>query len=155
MNILAKLTVLAAAALAVTAAPVQPSANVRHTSASIRHTSATLIPVSKQSVQPQSKSSGDYTGRGTWFTDTVGSCGVPFDTNDLIVAMNAEQMGGVSQCGRTVSISVGGTTVQAKVVDTCPAEYCSFGALDLSQAVFKQFAPLSQGVLDIKWDFTN
>ncbi|KAF8975236.1 hypothetical protein BGZ46_009316 [Entomortierella lignicola] len=64
-------------------------------------------------------------------------------------------MDGYSQCGRTVSITVGGTTVQAKVVDTCPAQYCAWGALDLSQAVFKQFAPLSQGVVQLTWDFVN
>ncbi|KAF9198777.1 hypothetical protein BGZ49_000292, partial [Haplosporangium sp. Z 27] len=143
-------TVLATAALAVIAAPVQVLDNVRNTT-------ATLIPVAMQSVQLQSKdsNSGTFTGRGTWFTDTYGSCGVHFDTHDLIVAMNAEQMDGYSQCGRTVSITVGDTTVQAKVVDTCPAKYCARGALDLSQAVFKQFAPLSQGVIQLDWHFVK
>ncbi|KAF9358692.1 hypothetical protein BGX26_001128 [Mortierella sp. AD094] len=102
-----------------------------------------------------SAANGDFSGRGTWFTDTVGSCGTPFDTNDMIVAVNAAQMGGTSQCGRTVRITVGDKTAEGKVVDTCPSQFCSYGALDLSQALFKQFAPVNQGVLQIEWEFVN
>ncbi|KAF9323418.1 hypothetical protein BGZ91_003594 [Linnemannia elongata] len=98
-------------------------------------------------------SGGEFSGRGTWFTDSTGSCEVPFDTNDLIVAMNAAQMGGKSQCGKSVKISFGGKTVTAKVVDTCPSQFCSSGALDLSQAAFKKLAPLDVGVINIKWEF--
>ncbi|KAF9540234.1 hypothetical protein EC957_004479 [Mortierella hygrophila] len=105
------------------------------------------------SVSSAASGSGDFSGRGTWFTDTTGSCEVPFDTNDLIVAMNAEQMKGTSQCGKSVKISFGGKTVTAKVVDTCPSQFCSSGALDLSQAAFKQLAPLSVGVININWEF--
>ncbi|KAF9928352.1 hypothetical protein FBU30_002433 [Linnemannia zychae] len=97
--------------------------------------------------------SGQFSGKGTWFTDSTGSCGVPFDTNDMIVAMNAAQMGGTAQCGKTVKISYGGKTTTAKVVDTCPSQYCSSGSLDLSQAAFQELAPLSVGVIDITWEF--
>jgi len=139
MTAFCKLALIATAALAamVTAAPV--ATTTRNTSASLKASS--------------SSDSGTFSGRGTWFTDTVGSCGTPFDTNDMIVAMNAEQMGGTSQCGREVSITANGKTVQGRVVDTCPAEYCASGALDLSQAVFKQLAPLSVGVIQITWEF--
>ncbi|KAK3831389.1 MAG: RlpA-like double-psi beta-barrel-protein domain-containing protein-containing protein [Linnemannia elongata] len=98
-------------------------------------------------------SGGEFSGRGTWFTDTTGSCDVPFNTNDMIVAMNEAQMGGSSQCGKSVKISYGGKTATAKVVDTCPSQFCSKGALDLSQAVFKKLAPLDVGVINIKWEF--
>lgn len=104
-------------------------------------------------VSKSAPGGGEFSGRGTWFTDTVGSCEVPFDTNDLIVAMNAAQMDGTSQCGKSVQVSFGGKSVTAKVVDTCPSQFCSSGALDLSQAVFKQLAPLSVGVIDINWQF--
>ncbi|KAI7817858.1 RlpA-like double-psi beta-barrel-protein domain-containing protein-containing protein, partial [Gamsiella multidivaricata] len=83
----------------------------------------------------------------------VGSCGTPFNTNDLIVAMNAHQMEGTSQCGKSVKITSGGKTVTARVTDTCPAQFCAPGSLDLSQAVFKRLAPLSKGVISIQWDF--
>ncbi|KAF9144081.1 hypothetical protein BGX30_013878 [Mortierella sp. GBA39] len=101
----------------------------------------------------EASSGGDFSGRGTWFTDSTGSCEVPFNTDDLIVAMNAEQMDGTSQCGKSVKISFGGKTVTAKVVDTCPSQFCSKGALDLSQAAFKQLAPLDVGVIKINWQF--
>ncbi|KAK3833990.1 MAG: RlpA-like double-psi beta-barrel-protein domain-containing protein-containing protein, partial [Linnemannia gamsii] len=100
-----------------------------------------------------SSAGGSFSGRGTWFTDTTGSCDIDFDTNDMIVAMNAAQMGGTSQCGKSVKVSYGGKTVTAKVVDTCPSQYCTSGALDLSQAVFKKLAPLDVGVINIKWSF--
>jgi len=142
-----KLTLLATVALVAvsSAAPVATSA---------RHTSATEIAAAdQQDISIAGASSSPYSGRGTWFTDSVGSCGTPFDTNDMIVAMNAVQMEGTSQCGREVRIQYGGKTVIAKVTDTCPAQFCQPGALDLSQAVFKQFASLDTGVIPIQWDF--
>ncbi|KAF9998922.1 hypothetical protein BGZ80_006536 [Entomortierella chlamydospora] len=149
MNTFYKFAILATTALAVVAAPIESSAT--------RNTTATLIPLSQQGAKVLSTtiSDSEFSGRGTWFTDTVGSCETPFDTNDMIVAVNAEQMDGTSQCGRTVKITVDGKSVEATVVDTCPSQYCSYGALDLSQAVFKKFAPLSQGVIQVTWKFVN
>ncbi|KAG0009490.1 hypothetical protein BGZ81_003357, partial [Podila clonocystis] len=96
--------------------------------------------------------SGSYSGRGTWFTDSVGSCGTQFTTNDMIVAMNAPQQGGNnSQCGKRVRIQHNGKSITAKVVDTCPE--CASGSLDLSQAAFSSLAGLDQGVIDITWSF--
>ncbi|KAI1320176.1 hypothetical protein EDD11_001780 [Mortierella claussenii] len=157
MTVFYKLALLATAALVAMAAPIDTSAQLR------RHTTATVIPesegdlVTDASVSALSStsgsSSGSFSGRGTWFTDTVGSCGKPFQTSDMIVAMNAAQMGGTSQCGRQVQITANGKTVSATVVDTCPSQFCSSGSLDLSQAVFKQLAPLDQGVVHITWKF--
>ncbi|KAF9172688.1 hypothetical protein BGX21_000310 [Mortierella sp. AD011] len=149
MNTFYKFAILVTVALAVAAAPIEQSTT--------RNTTATLIPISQQGtkVLPTSTHDGEFSGRGTWFTDTVGSCETPFDTNDMIVAVNAEQMDGTSQCGRTVKITVDGKSAEATVVDTCPSQYCSYGALDLSQAVFKKFAPLSKGVIQITWKFVN
>ncbi|KAF8952808.1 hypothetical protein CPC16_009592 [Podila verticillata] len=147
MTFIYKLAIVATAALAmVSSVPV-----------TVRHTSAVETPASEiaaPSSEPIIAAAGtSYNGRGTWFTDTFGSCGVPFDTNDMIVAMNAAVMGGTAQCGRTVRVSYGGKSVTARVTDTCPSQYCSSGSLDLSQAVFKQLAPLSVGVIDIEWAF--
>ncbi|KAF8928466.1 hypothetical protein BGZ47_001635 [Haplosporangium gracile] len=100
-----------------------------------------------------SVSGDEFSGRATWFTDTTGSCDISFDTNDMIVAMNEAQMGGTSQCGKSVKISYGGKTATAKVVDTCPSRFCSSGSLDLSQAVFKKLASLDVGEINIKWEF--
>ncbi|KAI1316501.1 hypothetical protein EDD11_009914 [Mortierella claussenii] len=147
MAVFTKLAIIATAALAamVSAAPIEPVT---------RHTTATLISEADQlQIKAQDASSSPFSGRGTWFTDSVGSCGTAFNTNDMIVAMNAGQMDGTSQCGKTVKIQSGGKTVTARVTDTCPAQYCAPGSLDLSQAVFEQLAPLSQGVVSIQWEF--
>ncbi|GJJ73789.1 hypothetical protein EMPS_06147 [Entomortierella parvispora] len=143
MTAFCKLALIATATLAamVSAAPVATT--------TVRQTSATPVSLAASSSQDN----GPFSGRGTWFTDSVGSCGTPFDTNDMIVAMNGEQMGDNTQCGRTVQITSNGKTVKATVVDTCPSEYCATGALDLSQAVFEQLAPLSVGVIQIEWSF--
>ncbi|KAF9579546.1 hypothetical protein BGW38_004151 [Lunasporangiospora selenospora] len=122
-----------------------------------RNTSAKLMTSSSsdsdQVVSAASFGPSPYSGRGTWFTDNVGSCGIPFDTQDLIVAMNAAQQQGTAQCGRKVRVYHKGKAVIATVTDTCPSEYCNSGSLDLSQAVFQKLAPLDKGVIEIKWEY--
>ncbi|KAF9967715.1 hypothetical protein BGZ70_008463 [Mortierella alpina] len=76
----------------------------------------------------------------------------------MIVALNEEQMGALngsgSKCGKMVRVQYGGKSVDLKIVDTCPSQYCDSGALDLSQAAFKELAGgLSKGVLALKWEF--
>ncbi|KAF9575112.1 hypothetical protein EC968_004338 [Mortierella alpina] len=150
MTVFYKLAILATAALAAMAAPIDPQAP----SEIPRNTSAPVIPASELDVVSAAASvDGVFTGRGTWFTDKTGSCNTSFDTNDMIVAMNEAQMHGTAQCGKSVKITYNGKTVNAKVVDTCPKQYCSSGSLDLSQAAFKQLAPLDKGVIEIKWQF--
>ncbi|KAG0300824.1 hypothetical protein BGZ98_008834 [Dissophora globulifera] len=79
-----------------------------------------------------------YHGRGTWFSDTMGSCGERFSQNEMIVALNEAQMGKMwgkgSKCGAKIRVSAIGSSVSVvvRVVDTCPHQYCSFGQLDLS-----------------------
>ncbi|KAI1302102.1 hypothetical protein EDD11_005731 [Mortierella claussenii] len=100
-----------------------------------------------------------YHGRGTWFSDTMGSCGKRFSQEDMIVALNEAQMGKMwgsgSKCGAKIRVSVKGSSksVVVRVVDTCPHHYCSHGQLDLSRAAFKEFAPMSKGILDLEWSF--
>ncbi|KAG0212266.1 hypothetical protein BGX28_006619 [Mortierella sp. GBA30] len=102
--------------------------------------------------------SGTFSGRGTWFSDTTGSCDISFDQSDMIVAMNQAQMGALqgsnSKCGQMIRVSYGGKSVDLKIVDTCPSQYCSRGQIDLSQAAFKELAGgLSKGVLALNWKF--
>ncbi|KAF9108523.1 hypothetical protein BGX29_010993 [Mortierella sp. GBA35] len=146
MAIFTKLALIATAALAVAAAPIT---TLRHSTA-VDLNLAHSLSTDSSSLVARAES---FSGRGTWFTDASGSCEVDFDTNDLIVAMNEDQMGGTSMCGKSVRISYGGKSVTARVVDTCPSQYCSHGALDLSQAAFKKLAPLDAGVIQLKWSF--
>ena len=159
MAIFNKLTLLATAALLAVSSAAPIATPTLQTSAApiatpTRQTSAVEISLAEQQdVSMAAASSSSFSGRGTWFTDTMGSCGQSFTTNEMIVAMNAAQMGGTSQCGREVRIQSGGKTVTAKVIDTCPAQFCKPGSLDLSQAVFQQLASLETGVIDIQWEF--
>ncbi|KAF9437297.1 hypothetical protein BGZ76_001303 [Entomortierella beljakovae] len=110
-------------------------------------------------IAAASKKTSKYRGRGTWFSDKMGSCGHKFSQKDMIVALNEAQMGKMwgkgSKCGQKIRVGVRGQkkTVVVKIVDTCPHRFCSHGQLDLSQAAFKKFAPMSQGILDLEWTF--
>ncbi|KZV73719.1 hypothetical protein PENSPDRAFT_574126 [Peniophora sp. CONT] len=95
-----------------------------------------------------------HTGQGTYYYPGLGNCGWTNDSNDMIVAMSKEfydnNNGG--NCGQSLTITWGGKSVTAKMVDSCPG--CSYGSLDMSPAVFKKFASLDKGVLsNIKWHF--
>ncbi|KAG0205890.1 hypothetical protein BGX28_002580 [Mortierella sp. GBA30] len=107
----------------------------------------------------KAQSGATYRGRGTWFSDTMGSCGERFSQNEMIVALNEAQMGKMwgsgSKCGAKIRVSVKGSSksVIVRVVDTCPHQFCSFGQLDLSQAAFQMFANKDVGILDLEWSF--
>ncbi|KAF9094878.1 hypothetical protein BGX23_001448 [Mortierella sp. AD031] len=154
MAIFNNLALIAAVAFATTvsAAPIDTTP-IRHTTTLKIDNSAPAAPSSDDTVISAQGSGNFFSGRGTWFTDTVGSCGTSFDTNDMIVAMNEAQMGGTTMCGKSVRITSGGKSVTARVTDTCPSQYCSSGSLDLSQAVFKKLASLDTGVISINWEF--
>ncbi|KAG0332353.1 hypothetical protein BG000_010098 [Podila horticola] len=113
------------------------------------------------SEEDQSRSnSKTHRGRGTWFSDTRGSCGENFSQKDMIAALNEHDMGAQygsgSKCGQKIRISAkgySGKSVVVRIVDTCPYRYCDSGAVDLSQAAFQEFAHLGKGVLDLEWHF--
>ncbi|KAF9947256.1 hypothetical protein BGZ72_010743 [Mortierella alpina] len=114
----------------------------------------------KSETRPDNRSRGKtFHGRGTWFNDSFGSCGVKFSQSDLIVALNEEQMGGSAgkgaRCGQRIRVTAKGSnaSVVVRVVDTCPKASCKFGMLDLSKAAFRRFAPESKGVLELSWSF--
>ncbi|KAF9301214.1 hypothetical protein BGZ74_006974 [Mortierella antarctica] len=124
-------------------------------------TSTKTATKTKTTTKPtKTPSSKKYSGRGTWFSDTSGSCGQKFSQSDMIVALNRAQMGALygkgSKCGQKVRVfakGYPGKYVDAVIRDTCPSQYCSYGALDLSRAVFQKFAPLKKGVLQLEWQF--
>ncbi|KAF9959502.1 hypothetical protein BGZ72_009554 [Mortierella alpina] len=139
--------ILVLAALLAAMVMAAPVANTRSTTAAA---------LNKRAKNDDSVST--YSGRGTWFSDKTGSCDIEFDQSDMIVALNEDQMGDLngsgSKCGQMVRVQYGGKSVDLKIVDTCPSQYCDSGALDLSQAAFKELAGgLSKGVLALKWEF--
>ncbi|KAI0269926.1 expansin family protein [Gloeopeniophorella convolvens] len=95
-----------------------------------------------------------HKGRGTWFTPGLGNCGGTNNSNDHIVAMSKAfyDANNGGNCYQFLEISWGGKTVKAQMVDSCPG--CGENDLDMSPAVFKEFASLDKGVLSgISWHF--
>ncbi|TNY20251.1 hypothetical protein DMC30DRAFT_265805 [Rhodotorula diobovata] len=94
-----------------------------------------------------------YSGRATFFEPGLGACGTYSSSSDYMVAMNQAQYGDLgavsSWCFQTITISYGGKTANAQVLDACPG--CPYGGLDFSPSLFKHFADESVGVFYMNW----
>ncbi|GJJ75947.1 hypothetical protein EMPS_08305 [Entomortierella parvispora] len=131
---------------------VSPSSTTTSTPTPTKTTTTSTVPSPTQPASPE------FTGRGTWYSDTNGQCGHSYSQSDMIVAVNQAQMGtGTKICGEKLAVTAKGSsaTVIVTVVDMCPSQYCSKGDLDLSQAAFKKLASggLNEGVLEVEWSF--
>ncbi|KAF8264291.1 RlpA-like double-psi beta-barrel-protein domain-containing protein-containing protein [Lactarius quietus] len=92
-----------------------------------------------------------FNGAFTYYAVGVGACGATNQPSDFIVALNAAQYGSGGYCFAVITISYGGKSTQATIMDECPG--CGDGGLDLSEGLFTFFAPTSQGVLQGTWVF--
>jgi len=98
-----------------------------------------------------------YSGVRMTYYDTsvgLGACGNLNQNSAWTVALNQAQFGNSypsPECGKTITISVGGKTAQAVIQDSCPG--CPYGGLDLSPGLFQHFADLGAGVLSGDWDY--
>lgn len=85
-----------------------------------------------------------YSGVRMTYYDTsvgLGACGNLNQNSAWTVALNSAQFGGgypSPECGKTITISMGGKTAQAVIQDACPS--CPYGGLDLSPSLFQHFA---------------
>lgn len=94
--------------------------------------------------------------RMTWYDIRTGvtACGKRYSPSDFVVALNGAQFGNGypgPNCFKKIQIKYKGKTANAQIVDKCPG--CPYGGLDLTEGLFKHFAPLSQGVLSATWNF--
>ncbi|KAH7922137.1 hypothetical protein BV22DRAFT_680719 [Leucogyrophana mollusca] len=89
--------------------------------------------------------------RMTWYNVGTGACGGTNTANQYVVALNSDQYGSGGYCYDTITISYGGKTAQASIVDECPG--CPEYGLDLSEGLFEYFAPTSTGVIYGEWSF--
>ncbi|KAI8064478.1 RlpA-like double-psi beta-barrel-protein domain-containing protein-containing protein [Gongronella butleri] len=98
---------------------------------------------------------------GTYYATGMGSCGESDNDDELVVALNKEQMDNGAnpnlnpECEKKVSITgEGGKSVLARIVDTCPN--CKQNDLDMSPKVFERVCgDLAIGLCKIKWKFQN
>lgn len=84
----------------------------------------------------------------------LGACGTVNSNSDFIVALNAEDFGGGYpgvHCGKTITMTYGGKTTQAKIMDMCPG--CPKGGLDLSRGLFSFFDSQDKGIIYGDWEF--
>ncbi|KAL3294261.1 riboflavin aldehyde-forming enzyme [Colletotrichum asianum] len=116
-------------------------------------------------IQPAENNSLGLDRRGggagvmTWFNPSLGSCGRTNGDNDMVVAISHITMGDAGgnpnnnpNCGKTITISRGGITKTATIVDKCMG--CGVDHIDVSPAVFRAFADLGAGKIgDVKWSF--
>ncbi|KAK7469366.1 hypothetical protein VKT23_003841 [Stygiomarasmius scandens] len=116
---------------------------------------ALAAPVSSNNTSPALEKRVDHFGRGTWFEVGLGNCGQWSVDSDKIVAIAKSRYdannGG--NCNQWVHITdqKNGRVEYALVLDSCQS--CTDGDLDMSPSLFKEFEPLSVGVLQIKWNF--
>jgi len=128
-------------------------------------TSAYVPPTTTSSAASTSStpsSSGSVnTGDLTYYAIGLGSCGMTNTDSEAVVAlahgmMTANWPGNPNDnplCNKQVSITYGGVTKTATIVDTC--EGCDGASLDLSDTLFADFADLGVGRLTgATWTFT-
>ncbi|KAH8202052.1 hypothetical protein TruAng_003807 [Truncatella angustata] len=97
-----------------------------------------------------------FTGRMTHYDPGLGACGRTNGPNDRIVALGHSRFTAGNPnndplCGKNIKIHHNGVTVTAQAVDKCMS--CGANDIDVSPAVFKFFAPLGTGVMQVEWEF--
>ncbi|KAI5452420.1 hypothetical protein NCC49_000583 [Naganishia albida] len=96
--------------------------------------------------------------RATFYAIGLGACGNYNHEPDFVVALNSAQYGGGypgPECFKYITITGGpknGHAV-AQIVDECPT--CPYGGLDMSIALFEQFATQDDGVASITWWYND
>lgn len=82
----------------------------------------TSRPAPPPSPKPTKPAGKNFSGRGTWYSDTTGQCEHRYSQSDMIVAVNEAQMGnGKNLCGRKLLVTAKGSS--ASVVVTV-GKYC-------------------------------
>ncbi|KAG0705039.1 hypothetical protein DFH29DRAFT_313999 [Suillus ampliporus] len=94
--------------------------------------------------------------RFTFYDVGLGACGQYSAASDFIVALNVDQYGSGypgPQCFLSITISYGGLTAQAVIMDECMG--CPYGGLDFSRGLFDYFASESEGVIYGTWWYND
>ncbi|KAG8690471.1 hypothetical protein FRC08_010522 [Ceratobasidium sp. 394] len=97
-----------------------------------------------------------FGGRATYYQTGMGACGIYNNPSDKIVALNAPQFGDGypgPNCFKMITICKGSNCHGAQITDMCPG--CDYGALDMSQSLFEQFADTNDGVFQMTWTFND
>ncbi|KAJ7223581.1 RlpA-like double-psi beta-barrel-protein domain-containing protein-containing protein, partial [Mycena pura] len=100
---------------------------------------------------------------GTFYVPGLGACGRTNTGSQLIVAVGHQIFDSYPWapwpilfrnpiCGKKLKATYGAKSVMLTVVDRCPG--CVGAALDMTEAGFKDLAPLAQGrIHNVKWEW--
>ncbi|GAW21018.1 hypothetical protein ANO14919_105310 [Xylariales sp. No.14919] len=108
--------------------------------------SALAAPLASNGVAERSQA---FTGDMTYYQPGLGACGQTNSDSEHVVAMSPSEFQG--NCGKTITITKGGKTATAKVVDKCPS--CASGSIDVSSTVFQSLVDLAVGRTTVTWSF--
>jgi hypothetical protein len=143
--------------------PITTSTATTHSTAKVAttHSTAKVTTVPETSTKTASTSNDNAFitgGFGTWFTQNgvAGACGTKHKDTDFVVAVPTKNYAKGTNCGRHVRIVdiATGKSAEAVVADECPTcdnDQC----LDMSVALFKQFATLGVGEFAIKYQYLD
>ncbi|KAI9466562.1 hypothetical protein BJY52DRAFT_1232825 [Lactarius psammicola] len=96
--------------------------------------------------------------RFTYYIVGLGACGHRNQPSDFIVALNSAQYGSGGHCGETITITYGGKSTQATVMDEATIPYSTLFVtrslgLDFSEGLFSFFASTDLGTIYGEWVF--
>jgi expansin len=126
------------------------------TSTSAMSASAVSLPalsLSALSLSALSEQSGTVPGTATHYVLAgLPNCSYPSPpTNDLFVALPPPQYDGAAACGGYLTVTGPDGSVTVQVIDQCPD--CAAGHIDLSEAAFAVLAPLSAGLINVRYRY--
>ncbi|KAH9839803.1 plant expansin [Rhodofomes roseus] len=118
-------------------APLVLGAHLHRMDVYRRHDAVVTKQANSTSSLEKRQSESYSSARFTYYIDGLGSCGQTNVASDFIVALDADLYDRGSHCFQTITISYGGKTAQATIMDRCPG--CPTGGLDLSEGLFSYF----------------
>jgi len=105
------------------------------------------------SLSAMSEQSGTVSGIATHYVLTgLPNCSYPSPpSNDLFVALPPPEYDAAAACGGAMTITGPDGSVTVQVIDQCPD--CAAGHIDLSEPAFAKLAPLSAGLINVRYQY--
>jgi hypothetical protein len=109
--------------------------------------------LSALSEQAEAGQSGTVSGTATHYVLAgLPNCSYPSPpANDLFVALPSAEYDGAAACGGYLTVTGPDGSVTVQVIDQCPD--CAAGHIDLSEPAFAELAPLSAGLINVRYQY--
>ena len=113
----------------------------------------TACRTSAMSLAALSDRSGTVSGIATHYVLAgLPNCSYPSPpANDLFVALPPSAYDSAAACGGYLTVSGPDGSVTVQVIDQCPD--CATGHIDLSEPAFAELAPLSAGLINVRYQY--